>query len=385
MADTSYLFGDDEIDGWGQRYFFTFFSEFGDRGNVPYVEAAVLVATLVISVISNLFIIIAVLRYRQLLKLPNYFVVNLAAADLVFALGIPIIAYARITHEWLLGPWVCRILPYTQFVCGFVLLWTLTLISIDRHRCLCVPPYRSPLNAERAGLCCLATWIIAAILFIPVPVWFREQEVYSGQKICTMVFPRSPSINISLAFTLPTVLLAAVLPMATLVHHYYSIFKKIRSLRTRWLSSMSKLPSPNEEQRLSRHVRVVRLLVLNVLLVLSMWTPITLVVGLIYMDGRRENADTHFFLRSHHFIWALQIALLSTIVNPILYGLLSDHFRTCLKKIHSLSKRKKALSRDFLNTDGTLSRSPKPALSTERDGHPRTRADSLASHQILAV
>lgn len=91
--------------------------------------------------------------------------------------------------------------------------------------------------------------------------------------------------------------------------------------------------SQHEEIRLNKHIKVVRVLFLNVVVVLVMWLPITLVMLLIYIDGSRGNEDRAFFLRSHHFIAALIIAFLNTLVNPVVYGVLSDNFRACLVKI----------------------------------------------------
>lgn len=115
--------------------------------------------------------------------------------------------------------------------------------------------------------------------------------------------------------------------------------------------------SQHEELRLHKHLRVVRLLLLNVFVVLVMWIPITVVMVLIYIDGSRPTQDTNFFLRyiisyfflffqiikflikkklqfrSHHFIWAVIIAQFNTIVNPLLYGVSSENFRACFAKL----------------------------------------------------
>lgn len=91
--------------------------------------------------------------------------------------------------------------------------------------------------------------------------------------------------------------------------------------------------SQHEELRLNKHIKVVRVLFLNVIVVLLMWLPITVVMLLIFIDGRRPTEDKQFFLRSRHFIAALIVAFLNTLVNPVVYGMLSDNFRACLYKI----------------------------------------------------
>lgn len=44
----------------------------------------------------------------------NCFVLNLAAADLLFAFSIPAVGYTRIVQSWMLGDAACRFIPYTQ-------------------------------------------------------------------------------------------------------------------------------------------------------------------------------------------------------------------------------------------------------------------------------
>lgn len=105
----------------------------------------------------------------------------------------------------------------------------------------------------------------------------------------------------------------------------------------------------HEELRYRKHVRVVRVLLINVLVVLVMWLPITVVMCLIYVDGSRDTADTDFFLRSHHFIAGLLFALLNTVVNPILYGVLSENFRKCFARLWFISRRRRAANRQLLD------------------------------------
>ncbi|XP_034937592.1 free fatty acid receptor 4-like [Chelonus insularis] len=368
-VNSSYLFGEDE--NWGAREYFTYYSQFGDRKGASAVEVIVLAVTFVAAVIANLGIAICVLRYKEMRTPTNLCLVNLAAADLIFALGVPAVAYTRLSQSWRLGDTVCKLLPYSQFVCGFVLLWTLTLISMDRHRCLAVIPYRSALTAPRVVGAGLITWVIGSAIFLPAAFWFQVKKI-NGLTICTLVFPKSEVINISLCFTIPVIIVACLLPMCLFVYHYQRIFQRIIDTRSRWaVSCVTQAQDPtrrdselsvvgtlvpwagrkssatsvtsrqgragslsqHEEIRLHKHIRVVRILLLNVIAVLIMWLPITIVMLLIYLDGRRPVGDTDYFLRSHHFIWTLIIAQFNTVINPVLYGIFSENFRACFAKL----------------------------------------------------
>lgn len=233
-----------------------------------------------------------------------------------------------------------------QLVSGVVLLWTLSLISIDRHRCIVVPPYRSKMTPKQAVLFSTITWLTTILFFIPVALWFRQIEA-NQTKICTLIFPKSSTMNYSLCFIVPLLLFACLLPMLLLVYHYQQIFRKILSTKNAWASScvvisavevnkgcprtqirrQSELSvteifvpwprrfsaqlsnngttnalknrtgslSHHEEIRLNKHIKVVRVLFLNVVVVLVMWLPITLIMLLIYIDGSRSTNDRNFF------------------------------------------------------------------------------------------
>lgn len=131
---------------------------------------------------------------------------------------------------------------FLQFVCGFVLLWTLTLISMDRHRCIVVPPYRSRLTPKRAAVLTVFTWLIALAVFMPVPFWFHEQSVQSDdgpKNICTLVFPKNDTFRLSIVFTVSVVSLSCVLPLTLFVYHYQRIFHKLNKTRQKIEHSVS--------------------------------------------------------------------------------------------------------------------------------------------------
>lgn len=61
--NSSYLLGNDSISGWGEKYFFTYFSEFGERSNYIVVfEVTVFIIIFLLSMIANISIVLCVTR-----------------------------------------------------------------------------------------------------------------------------------------------------------------------------------------------------------------------------------------------------------------------------------------------------------------------------------
>ncbi|KAL1488018.1 hypothetical protein ABEB36_015393 [Hypothenemus hampei] len=400
--NTSYVFGYD--DQWGGRYFFTYFSEFSPPNDRHYLlEIVLLVITFIFSIMANISIIICVTRNPEMKTVTNCFVLNLAISDVLFAFTIPVVAYTRFTRSWVFGKITCKLVPYLQFVSAMVLLWTLTFISIDRHHCIVVPPYRSNMSRLQAVGTSLLIWLIFSGLTIPVALWFKEITLEEDLMICTLVFPKSRYLIYSTMFIIIVALLACLLPMVLLVYYYHQIFRKILSTKNAWSTSCVEIKScrtqtrrqselsftdilvpwsrrfsaqlsiPNssrqgslstqEEIRLNKHLRAVRVLFLNVLVVLVMWLPITLMMVLIHIDGRRSNEDKGYFLRSHHFVAALSVAFINTVINPLLYGLLSDNFRNGLMKIWCIRHERVQLGDLTTPSSGRTAKMKRPSAS----------------------
>ncbi|KRT86688.1 G protein-coupled receptor, partial [Oryctes borbonicus] len=113
--NSSYIFGQDNESGWGERYFFTYYTEFGDRSVAAVAsEVTVFIVALILSVFANVSIAVCVIRFPDMKTVTNSFVLNLAAADLLFALSIPAVAYSRLQPDWRLGDVACRLVPYVQ-------------------------------------------------------------------------------------------------------------------------------------------------------------------------------------------------------------------------------------------------------------------------------
>lgn len=114
--NTSYLLGNDTVGGWGERYFFTFYSEFGNGSTVSAVEVTALTIIFTTSVAANAAIAWAVLRYPEMRTVTNCFLLNLTVADLLFVVTAPVLAYVRVAPNWPYGDLACRVLPYSQVI-----------------------------------------------------------------------------------------------------------------------------------------------------------------------------------------------------------------------------------------------------------------------------
>ncbi len=87
------------------------------------------------AVIGNSLIIWIVLRSPRMRSVTNYFIANLAFADiLIGAFAIPFQFQAALLQRWDLPWFMCSFCPTVQVISVNVSVFTLTAIALDRYR-----------------------------------------------------------------------------------------------------------------------------------------------------------------------------------------------------------------------------------------------------------
>ncbi|GAB1607746.1 free fatty acid receptor 4-like [Argonauta hians] len=362
---TSYLYGVDTKYGWGNRSYFTFFSEF----NRPWeglgaIEALIYIIIFLVSLVANVLIITRVFQVKQLKTATNCFLANLAMADLLFSCGCPFLAVIRISGSWVLGRFVCHMIVYLLFVCMFAVIWTMTLISIERFLCI-VKPNCFRITLKMALVIIAFIWLFAFTGFLPMAVFFHVYSLSLGDEtvqICTLVWPSSGTVQYSLVFVACLVVAGFIIPLSLMIHNYYRVFRTFSTSRKTikkkettpsqpGMSSVSvsscttslRIPNnkkfPPKKSRSMRSLRVIRILVLLVLLFFLMWLPIFIAFVVIQYDGAFEIHEMHSWI----LIASSFFAFGNTCVNPFVYVFINERFRlsfNCCKRKDNGGKTK---------------------------------------------
>ena len=92
---------------------------------------------ILLGVIGNSLVIHVVIKFKSMRTVTNFFIANLAVADLlVNTLCLPFTLTYTLMGEWKMGPVLCHLVPYAQGLAVQVSTITLTVIALDRHRCI---------------------------------------------------------------------------------------------------------------------------------------------------------------------------------------------------------------------------------------------------------
>ncbi len=135
---------------------------------------------IVASVCGNLLVIVSVMRHRKLRVITNYFVVSLAFADMLVAMGaMTFNASVQITNKWHFGYHMCDLWNSLDVYFSTASILHLCCISVDRYYAI-VKPFKYPINMTKkvVAVMLLNTWLSPAVIaFIPIFYgWYTTDE-----------------------------------------------------------------------------------------------------------------------------------------------------------------------------------------------------------------
>ncbi|XP_075959944.1 alpha-1A adrenergic receptor-like [Anarhichas minor] len=134
----------------------------------------VLGAFIVFAIAGNILVILSVVCNRHLRTPTNYFIINLAIADLLLGTTVlPVSATQEILDYWVFGRIFCDIWAAVDVLCCTASIMSLCVISIDRYIGVSHPlQYPSIVTEKRALLAMLGVWVLSVVISIgPLLGW----------------------------------------------------------------------------------------------------------------------------------------------------------------------------------------------------------------------
>lgn len=169
---------------------------------------------------GNVAVVWTYLHLRRRLKtMTEVYLLNLAVADLLFLVTLPLWA-AEALSGWLFGSALCKVTAAVYKVNLFSSTLLLACISVDRYVVIvrATKARRSQLERRRRSLLvCLGAWLLALLLAVPELVFATTAEG-GAQPYCRMVFPPhlgnrtkilALALQVSMGFCLPFAVMAS--------------------------------------------------------------------------------------------------------------------------------------------------------------------------------
>lgn len=129
------------------------------------------------TVIGNLFVMIAIIKDRNLNNLNNYLVFSLALADLLVALLVmPIGAIYEVNEEWNMGAILCDLWTSCDVLCCTASILHLLAIAVDRYWAVTNVDYARNRCKKRIYTCIILVWVVSFSISIPPIFGWKDPE-----------------------------------------------------------------------------------------------------------------------------------------------------------------------------------------------------------------
>ena len=268
---------------------------------------------------ANSLICVVFCAYRQLRLVKHYFVINLAAADIIIAvISIPLFVDFMFTNENIV---LYRSYIILDMICGTASTLTLAAISLERY-CAVVYPlhYNSRVTHARAMAVLAFTWFYAilvscsTLLSLVTPNKNSEDTLFFGPEFVTFV-----------------ALASFIIPLTTMIVSYWKIFRvaryharQIASFQPRVQLDLGSEPRQgNSRMRFKRELKGAKTLTIIIGTHILCWSPffIQLLVWSYSSCCRGHSMQILNYV-------SLFLRYCNTLANPIIYCGINRQFRS---------------------------------------------------------
>ncbi|XP_020735028.1 C-X-C chemokine receptor type 2 isoform X1 [Odocoileus virginianus] len=296
-------------------------------------HAVVVIYALVflLSLLGNSLVMLVILYSRVGRSVTDVYLLNLAMADLLFAMTLPIWAASK-AKGWIFGTPLCKVVSLLKEVNFYSGILLLACISMDRY--LAIVHATRTLTQKRhwVKFICIGIWALSVILALPIFIFRRTIHPPYSSAVCYEDLGANTTKWRMWMRVLPQTF-GFLLPLLVMLFCYGL------TLRTLFSAQMGQ-----------KH-RAMRVIFAVVLVFLLCWLPYNLV---LVMDTlMRLHVIPETCQRRNDIGRALDateiLGFLHSCLNPLIYVFIGQKFRHGLLKIMAIHG---LISKEFLAKDG---------------------------------
>ncbi|XP_071807929.1 orexin receptor type 2-like [Asterias amurensis] len=319
-----------------------------------YLIIAIYGLVFLLAIIGNTLVCIAVLRNEHMRTVTNYYIVNLAVADILVSLVcLPVTVVVDVSETWFFGGVLCLIIPYIQNTSVCVSVFTLTMIAVDRFLAICYP-LKFQSSARRTIISVIVIWCVSLAITLanPLtmevtgqkwmdgvnPVWLskcveKKWDKTEGRKayyVVMLVFTYIiPLYIIGLAYMMVCVRLWSGIPSDET-----SCQGKKAGNNNSGHAKGKRVMNKSTEAQLQSRRKVARMLIVVVVIFAVCYLPIR-VLNVLSAFGAFSKANVDMMAHSANlgvaYLIAHMMAFINSAINPLIYNFMSAKFRQAFK------------------------------------------------------
>ena len=293
-----------------------------------------------VSAVGNSLVCTVILRRKKMKTVTNYFILNLAIADLTLTcICIPFdIPVQEMDNKWPYGALLCRVIYPLQTLALFASIYTLTAVSLARYWAI-NHPLRQQLTIKKAKLIICGIWIASLISVTP---YMSVLKMNNESGRCDENWP---SVSARKTYTACLFVFEYLFPLTVIAGAYVSIGWELAQ-RTRNGNRCLQDVQAVEGKKVVRMLKVVTLMfAVCVLPTNVMW---------LWLDfGNADQYDKFWDLVAFCNI----ITFANSAANPICYTILNESYRNAFKDhlskiFYKIFGRPSGVEKEFLNIAG---------------------------------
>ncbi|XP_009912194.2 C-C chemokine receptor type 6 [Haliaeetus albicilla] len=276
----------------------------------------------IIGLVGNIFVVTTFALYERTKSMTDVYLFNMAIADILFVLTLPLWAVNYAADKWIFGDFICKMtrgIYAINFSCGMLLL---AFISVDRYIAIVQATKSFKLRARtlaHSKLICLVVWV-SSILISSSSFLYSESYSFSTnetKEICDHRFDRmSESTMLKSLLLCLQVGFGFFIPFIFMIFCYTFIVKSLQQA---------------QNSKRNKAIRVI-VLIVAVFLVCQVPYNIVLLVTAINMGKIDKSCDNDKIMAYAKYTTEA-IAFLHCCVNPVLYAFIGVKFRSYFVKI----------------------------------------------------
>ncbi|XP_051870539.1 C-X-C chemokine receptor type 2-like [Pristis pectinata] len=285
------------------------------RASINIVLTIVYSLVCFLAVTGNLVVMTVILYNRRMTSSTDIYLLNLATADLLFALSLPFWAVDAISG-WVFGDAMCKVVSMLQEVNFYSGILLLACISVDRYLAI----VRSAQSHKQkrpflTKLVCGVVWVMAVLLSLPV--FYKGEFIYSSRILCYETLDGESAATWRITTRFLRHVIGFLIPLGVMVFCY--------SVTIHRLCQMKGLQKQ----------KAMKVIIAVVLAFLVCWLPHNVTVLIDTLMRSKLIAETCD--KRSHIDRALSmtqtLGFLHCCINPILYAFIGVKFRKNLVKI----------------------------------------------------
>lgn len=300
---------------------------------------------IIVSLIGNSMVVAVVFKNSRMRTTVNYYIVNMAIADLLITLYMPrTISAVIFGYEWVIGGTaglvLCKLSIFVNQIPMIASIFTVVAISFDRFNAV-VFPLRTFVSTRMCKVVIFCTWLIALAFRSPTVYAVHLVPGKNGKLYCNLALDVTFGPGAKKLYYNFNMIAIFTIPFLTTVILYTSIMVTLKRRKAPGLTPENS--SNNSEGFKRREVvkkNVLRLVLIVVTAFILCW--LLYYIRLILFAYGYDFSCNWLFVR-------LILAHFNSALNPCLYAIFSENYRKGFKKILSRGNCLKRLPRRRLS------------------------------------